>query len=56
MAIYEFRCSMCSQEKTISVSMTEIYPVPNCDNCLIIMERKWSANPIHFKGDGWGHQ
>lgn len=56
MAIYEFRCEMCSQTKQVSAGMNDIYPIPNCDNCIIIMTRVYSATPIHFKGDGWGHQ
>jgi putative FmdB family regulatory protein len=56
MPIYEFRCGMCGQPKSVSAGINEIYPIPNCDNCTIIMERVYQATPIHFKGDGWEHQ
>ena len=56
MAIYEYRCDVCGQVKNVAAAMGEIYVVPNCDNCTIIMSRVWQSNPIHFKGDGWGHQ
>ena len=27
---------------------------PYCEACMIPMNRIWTANPIHFKGKGWG--
>jgi putative FmdB family regulatory protein len=55
-AIYEYRCDMCSQEKAVSAGVNELHAIPNCDNCTIIMSRVYQVTPIHFKGDGWGHQ
>jgi putative FmdB family regulatory protein len=53
-AIYEFRCGVCAQVKQVSAGINDIYPIPNCDNCTIIMDRVYQATPIHFKGTGWG--
>lgn len=57
MAQYEFMCSVCTQVTIIERSMTDELPRdPYCDNCVIPMKRVWQAAPIHFKGQGWGHQ
>jgi putative FmdB family regulatory protein len=58
MAIYEFMCDACG----ISISINQ--PIDsdgsaqagNCSNCQIPLVRVWAANPVHFKGKGWGHQ
>ena len=55
MAQYEFMCSVCTQVTVVERSMSDELPRdPYCDNCVIPMKRVWTANPIHFKGKGWG--
>lgn len=54
MPIYEFRCPVCSSLADIKASYDESIIHPSCQFCLITMERIWTANPIHFKGTGWG--
>ena len=57
MAEYDFRCEMCGKTKTVARAMgDQLARDPYCDGCTIPMSRVWTANPIHFKGKGWGHQ
>lgn len=57
MAEYDFRCEVCGKTKTVERSMDDnLSRDPYCDGCMIPMARIWTANPIHFKGKGWGHQ
>ena len=57
MAQYDYRCEVCGNMKTIKRSMEDnMDRNPYCDACTIPMMRVWTANPIHFKGKGWGHQ
>ena len=56
MPTYDFKCPVCSNLKTLSAAYSDDLHAPSCDQCLLVMERVWSANPIHFKGEGWGHQ
>jgi putative FmdB family regulatory protein len=55
LAEYDYRCEVCSKTKTVKRSMTdELERLPYCDGCDIPMARIWTANPVHFKGKGWG--
>ena len=57
MAEYDFRCEVCGKTKTVARAMgDQLARDPYCDGCTIPMARVWTANPIHFKGKGWGHQ
>lgn len=57
MAEYDFRCEVCGKTKTVKRSMDDqLQRDPYCDGCEVPMTRIWTANPIHFKGNGWGHQ
>jgi putative FmdB family regulatory protein len=57
MALYEYRCEMCQKAETVERAMTDQLPRdPYCPNCTIPMKRVYTAAPIHFKGQGWGHQ
>ncbi len=57
MAEYDFRCEVCGKTKTIKRAMDDtLQRDPYCDGCEVPMARIWTANPIHFKGKGWGHQ
>ena len=55
MAEYDFRCEVCGNIETVKRAMDdELARNPYCDGCMIPMSRIWTANPIHFKGKGWG--
>ena len=55
MAQYDYRCEVCGKVTTIRRSMEDNFERnPYCDGCTIPMTRIWTANPIHFKGKGWG--
>ena len=54
MPSYDFKCPVCSQATTIKAGFDESFVYPSCQWCLVTMERVWTANPIHFKGTGWG--
>lgn len=55
MAAYDFRCEVCGKTKTIVRPIDDAMPRdPYCDGCTIPMSRIWTANPVHFKGRGWG--
>jgi putative FmdB family regulatory protein len=52
---YEYRCEVCSKVKAVKRPITdELDRAPYCDGCTIPMARIYSANPVHFKGRGWG--
>jgi putative FmdB family regulatory protein len=52
MPVYEFTCPACNTivEQEFSVYVDHIV---NCGDCGIRMEKKFSANPVHFKGTGF---
>ena len=55
MAQYDYRCEVCGKVKTVRRSMEDNFDRnPYCEGCMIPMNRIWTANPIHFKGKGWG--
>jgi putative FmdB family regulatory protein len=55
MAQYDYRCEVCGKVTTIRRSMEDNFERnPYCEGCTIPMTRVWTANPIHFKGKGWG--
>jgi putative FmdB family regulatory protein len=55
MAQYDYRCEMCNKVTTVRRSMEDNFDRnPYCEACMIPMSRIWTANPIHFKGKGWG--
>jgi putative FmdB family regulatory protein len=56
MPVYEFKCPVCSNVSPVKAEFDAEITAPGCPYCLITMERIWTANPIHFKGKGWGHQ
>lgn len=56
MPVYEFKCPVCSNVSPVKADFDSEVTPPGCPYCLITMERVWTANPIHFKGKGWGHQ
>ena len=57
MAAYDYRCEVCGNTKTVHRPIDDAFARdPYCDGCTIPMARIWTANPVHFKGKGWGHQ
>ena len=55
MAAYDYRCEVCGETKTIHRPIDDVMARdPYCDGCTIPMARIWTANPVHFKGTGWG--
>jgi predicted nucleic acid-binding Zn ribbon protein len=55
LAEYDYRCEVCSKVKTIKRPIgDDLDRVPYCDGCTIPMARIYTANPVHFKGKGWG--
>ena len=52
MPVYEFSCPACNLivEQEFSVYVDHIV---NCGQCGIRMEKKFSPNPVHFKGTGF---
>jgi putative FmdB family regulatory protein len=54
-AEYDYRCEVCGDTKTINRPIgDDLDRVPYCDGCMIPMARIYTANPVHFKGRGWG--
>ena len=52
MPIYEFRCDDCEHIQDVVLGFDapkEVF----CEKCNKQMFRVWTANPAHFKGDGW---
>jgi putative FmdB family regulatory protein len=55
MAVYEFRCEVCSQQIEIQRPIDDLLARdPYCQNCTIPMKRIYSPSGIIFKGQGWG--
>lgn len=55
MAAYDYRCEVCCKTKTVIRPIDDAFARdPYCDGCTIPMARIWTANPVHFKGRGWG--
>ena len=54
MAIYEYKCGVCSRVQTVKRPMVELERSPYCDYCVIPMERLYDATPAIFRGKGWG--
>ena len=55
MAEYDYRCEVCSKVKTLKRPIgDDLDRVPYCHGCTIPMDRIYTANPVHFKGKGWG--
>lgn len=52
---YVFTCGACSATKSVwrHVYVDGDITTPNCDKCLIPMNRDWSIGGVIFKGDGW---
>jgi len=53
MAFYEYRCSDCKNEITVSRGMTEDDPGYTCDTCNIALTRVYSKVGVSFKGSGF---
>ena len=51
--IYEFKCPNCSEKISQHRKMSDQVIAPMCGDCLVDMERVFSATPIHFKGSGF---
>lgn len=52
MALYDYHCSECGQDRLVSRSITSeelIY----CDDCDVEMRKKYTPTPAHFKGEGF---
>ena len=51
MPTFEYECKPCG----ITKEFQERYEIgPACEQCDLNMSRVWTANPVHFKGGGWG--
>ena len=53
MPTYEYKCPRCGVQVPQERKMDEEVPPPWCGDCCMIMERVWSAPPVHFKGSGF---
>jgi len=51
--VYEFKCPSCSERIAQTRKMSDQVMPPICGDCLVTMERVFSATPIHFKGSGF---
>jgi putative FmdB family regulatory protein len=55
MAIYEYRCEVCSKAFAIERAIDDkLARDPYCPNCTVPMKRIYSLGGIVFKGNGWG--
>ena len=55
MAIYEYRCEVCSQELEVKRPIEDtLARDPYCPYCIVPMKRFYSLGGILFKGNGWG--
>ena len=52
--VYDFKCPSCSGKIEQSRGFNEDTPAPMCGDCLVTLERVYSAPGVHFKGSGWG--
>lgn len=50
---YEYYCPQCKVEKTISHSIFDSHE-QLCENCKVLLQKKFSAPLVTFKGGGWG--
>ena len=50
---YDFRCPRCSAQIEQKRAIDDTTPVPMCGDCLVAMERVFSATPVVFKGSGF---
>ena len=53
MAFYEYRCSECKNETTVSRGMAEEDPGYTCKTCNIPLNRVYSKVGVSFKGSGF---
>ena len=50
---YDFRCPRCSTQIEQKRAIDSDSPAPMCGDCLVAMERVFSATPVVFKGSGF---
>lgn len=50
MPTYDYECA---EHGVIEVNLPVNHEQPKCETCGALMKRKYTANPIHFKGDGF---
>ena len=55
MANYDYKCRKCEDVITVSHSINDS-PTILCLKCESQRVKVYSAPPITFKGNGWGHQ
>ena len=53
MPSYNYKCSQCEAELTVSRSITESDPGYECETCKIAMTRVYSLAAIQFNGSGF---
>lgn len=54
MPTYEFSCSACEEQKSLTQSIHEDVPTNVvCEKCGYRMIRSWSNPGLQFKGGGW---
>jgi putative FmdB family regulatory protein len=51
--VYEFKCPGCAVKLDQRRAIDDESPAPMCGDCLVSMERVFSATPVHFKGSGF---
>lgn len=51
MPTFEYECKECNYKQEYQIRF-EVGP--DCEKCFRTMTRVWTANPVHFKGGGWG--
>lgn len=51
--VYEFKCPSCAVKIEQKRAIEDTAPAPICGDCLLAMERVFSATPVHFKGSGF---
>ena len=51
--VYAYKCGSCGDSQEQKRGFDESAPATMCGDCLVAMERVFSATPIHFKGSGF---
>lgn len=51
MPTYDYECPGEGDKREFSLPFD--HEPPKCETCGATMNRVYSANPVHFKGDGW---
>jgi putative FmdB family regulatory protein len=53
MAIYEYRCRVCSLVESVSRGMHDEEVIPECSTCKVNLNRVYSSVGVTFNGGGF---